>query len=35
MAAMLRLEGLPREYTRDDLEKFSNRLAIVALHQEN
>jgi deazaflavin-dependent oxidoreductase (nitroreductase family) len=35
MSAMLRLEGLPRKYTRADLEKFSNRLAIVALHREN
>jgi deazaflavin-dependent oxidoreductase (nitroreductase family) len=35
MAVMLRLEGLPRNYTRLDLEKFSNRLAIVALHQDN
>lgn len=31
MAAMLRLEGLPRKHTRTDLEKFAERLAIVAL----
>jgi len=34
MGAMLRLEGLPRKYTRTDLEKFGERLAIVALHQD-
>ena len=35
MGAMLRLEGLPRKYARADLEKFAERLAIVALPQGN
>jgi deazaflavin-dependent oxidoreductase (nitroreductase family) len=35
MRAMLRLEGLPRKYSRADLEKFAERLAIVALPQGN
>jgi len=35
MGIMLRLEGLPRKYSRTDLEKFAKRLAIVALHQDN
>jgi deazaflavin-dependent oxidoreductase (nitroreductase family) len=35
MGVMLRLEGLPGKYTRADLEKFAERLAIVALHPEN
>ena len=35
MGIMLRLEGLPRKYSRTDLEKFAKRLAIVALHQGN
>jgi hypothetical protein len=34
MSAMLLLEGLPRKYTRDDLEKFAKRLAVVALRQD-
>jgi len=34
MGIMLRLEGLPRKYSRTDLEKFGKRLAIVALHQD-
>jgi deazaflavin-dependent oxidoreductase (nitroreductase family) len=33
MGAMLRLEGLPRKYTRTDLEKFGERLTVVTLHQ--
>ena len=33
MRIMLRLEGLPRKYSRGDLEKFAGRLALVALHQ--
>ncbi|OGO64426.1 MAG: hypothetical protein A2030_00575 [Chloroflexi bacterium RBG_19FT_COMBO_50_10] len=35
MGIMLRLEGLPRKYSRADLEKFAERLAIVALRQDN
>ena len=35
MGVMLRLEGLPRKYSRSDLEKFSERLAIVVLEQPN
>ena len=35
MGAMLRLEGLPRTYSRSDLEKLSERLAIVALQSPN
>ena len=31
MGAMLRIEGLPRSYSRSDLEKLSGRLAIVVL----
>ncbi|OGO26069.1 MAG: hypothetical protein A2136_10430 [Chloroflexi bacterium RBG_16_54_11] len=31
MGIMLRLDGLPRKHTRADLEKFAQRLAIVAL----
>jgi deazaflavin-dependent oxidoreductase (nitroreductase family) len=34
MGVMLRLEGLPRNYTRTELEKFSKRLAVVAFHQD-
>jgi len=34
MGVMLRLEGLPRKFTRTDLERFSERLAIVVLHQD-
>ena len=34
MSAMLRLEGLPPRYSRIDLEKFAERLAVVALPQE-
>jgi deazaflavin-dependent oxidoreductase (nitroreductase family) len=33
MGVLLRLEGLPRKYTRIDLEKFAERLAIVELPQ--
>lgn len=33
MGALLHLEGLPSKYTRTDLEKFAERLAIVALPQ--
>ena len=33
MGAMLRLEGLPRKYTRIELEKFGERLAVVALRR--
>lgn len=35
MSVMLWIEGLPRKHTRSDLEKFSERLAIVALQQPN
>jgi deazaflavin-dependent oxidoreductase (nitroreductase family) len=35
MDVMLHLEGLPWKYSRQDLEKFAERLAIVALHQDN
>ena len=35
MGAMLRIEGLPRKYSRSDIEKFSERLAIVELQQPN
>lgn len=35
MSVMLYLEGLPRKYTRIDLEKFAQRLAIVALRQDS
>jgi deazaflavin-dependent oxidoreductase (nitroreductase family) len=35
MGIMLRLEGLPRKYSRSDIEKFSERLAIVELQQPN
>jgi deazaflavin-dependent oxidoreductase (nitroreductase family) len=35
MGFMLRLEGLQSKFTRTDLERFAERLAIVALHQEN
>jgi deazaflavin-dependent oxidoreductase (nitroreductase family) len=35
MGIMLRLEGLPRKYSRSDLEKFAERLAIVVIHQDN
>jgi hypothetical protein len=35
MGVMLRLEGLPRKHSRLDLEKFSERLAIVVLEQPN
>ena len=35
MGMMLSLEGLPRKYTRTDLEKFGQRLAIVALRQDS
>ncbi len=35
MAVMLYLEGLPRKYTRTDLEKFVKRLAIVALRPDS
>jgi len=35
MGIMLSLEGLPRKYSRTDLERFAERLAIVALHQDN
>jgi deazaflavin-dependent oxidoreductase (nitroreductase family) len=34
MGIMLKLEGLPRNYTRKDLEKFAERLAIVVLQPE-
>jgi deazaflavin-dependent oxidoreductase (nitroreductase family) len=34
MGVMLQLEGLPRKYTRADLERFAKRLAIVELHKE-
>jgi deazaflavin-dependent oxidoreductase (nitroreductase family) len=34
MGAMLRLEGLPRKYSRTDLEKLAKRLAIVALPKD-
>jgi len=34
MGVMLQLEGLPRKYTRADLERFAKRLAIVELHEE-
>ncbi len=34
MRAMLLLEGLPRKYTRSDLEMFAMRLAVVAIHQD-
>ena len=34
MGVMLRLEGVPRKYTRDELEKFSKRLAIVTLRKD-
>jgi len=35
MGVMLRIEGLPRKYSRSDIEKFSERLAIVELQQPN
>jgi deazaflavin-dependent oxidoreductase (nitroreductase family) len=35
MRIMLRLEGLPRNYTRTDLERFAKRLAIVTLDPDN
>lgn len=35
MGIMLRLEGLPRRYTRLDLEKFLERLVVVALEHSN
>jgi len=35
MGVMLRLEGLPRKYSRNDLEIFAKRLALVTLHQGN
>jgi deazaflavin-dependent oxidoreductase (nitroreductase family) len=35
MGIMLRLEGLQRKYTRTDLEKFAERLAIVTLDPDN
>ena len=35
MRVMLRIEGLPRKHTRSDLEKFSDRLAIVTLQKPN
>lgn len=35
MRVMLRIEGLPRNHTRSELEKFSERLAVVALQQPN
>jgi deazaflavin-dependent oxidoreductase (nitroreductase family) len=35
MGAMLRLEGLPSNYSRIDLEEFAERLAIVELPQES
>ena len=35
MGTMLRLEGLPAKYTRADLEKFAERLAIVKLQPDN
>jgi hypothetical protein len=31
MGIMLRLEGLPRRYTRTDLQEFAKRLTIVVL----
>ncbi len=34
MGKMLRLEGLPRKHSREDLKKFAERLVIVALVQE-
>lgn len=34
MGIMLRLEGLPGKYSRTDLEKFAERLAIVQLHKD-
>ncbi len=34
MGVMLRFEGLPWKYTRIDLEKFGERLAVVTLHQD-
>ncbi len=34
MGIMLLLEGLPRKHTRVDLEKFAQRLVIVALHEK-
>jgi len=33
MGAILMLEGLPRKYTRRDLEKFGERLAVVNLRR--
>jgi deazaflavin-dependent oxidoreductase (nitroreductase family) len=35
MGVMLRLEGLPTRYSRRDLEKFAERLAVVSLPQES
>jgi deazaflavin-dependent oxidoreductase (nitroreductase family) len=35
MGVMLRLEGLPHKYTRVDLEKLADRLAIVVFDPEN
>ncbi len=35
MGIMLQLEGLPRRYTRVDLVRFAERLAIVMLDPEN
>ena len=35
MGTMLRLEGLPHQHTRADLEKFAERLAIVKLRQDS
>jgi deazaflavin-dependent oxidoreductase (nitroreductase family) len=35
MGILLRLEGLPRKYSRTDLEEFAKRLAIVALPQNS
>jgi deazaflavin-dependent oxidoreductase (nitroreductase family) len=34
IGTMLRLEGLPRKYTRIDIEKLAKRLAIVALPKD-
>jgi deazaflavin-dependent oxidoreductase (nitroreductase family) len=35
MGIMMRLEGLPRKYSRTEIENFAKRLAIVVLHQDN
>jgi hypothetical protein len=35
IGAMLRMEGLPAQHTRAELEEFAAEKAVVALHQLN